>query len=165
MESKVIFSSYVILTTVIITLGLSGTSALYFIHQQYTGGFILIAMLLVIIGFALVYAPLSVRTDQNSVRVKSMLRIFKIRFEDIESITLFQPTMGALRICASVGYMGYWGLFREGDVGNYIAYYGKSSDCFLIILRNHDKYVLGCSNPQRMVETIKENINPNNVSD
>ena len=51
--------------------------------------------------------------------------------------------------------MGYWGLFREGDVGRYMAYYGKASDCFMIRMKNGDKYVLGCKNPGEMVEYIK----------
>ena len=54
--------------------------------------------------------------------------------------------------------MGYWGLFKEGDVGNYIAFIGKSSDCFMIRMKNGDKYVLGCKNPKMMVTEIKKKI-------
>lgn len=163
MTSKVIFSTYVKLSTIIITAGLLGGVVVYIQHKQHLGGYILIALLLILITFTLTYAPLYISTDSEYVKVKSVFRTFKIPVNDIESITLFQPTMGALRICASVGYMGYWGLFREGDVGNYIAFYGKSSDCFLIRLRNGDKYVLGCFNPPKMVEYIKGKIN-NNIS-
>ena len=78
--------------------------------------------------------------------------------ESIESAELFQPTMGAIRICASGGFMGYWGLFREGDIGKYMGYYGKASDCFMIRTKKGDKYVLGCENPSETVEFIKSQL-------
>lgn len=77
---------------------------------------------------------------------------------NVKSAELFQPTMGSIRICASGGYMGYWGIFREGDIGQYTAFYGKASDCFLIRLKNGDKYVLGCEAPASMVDYIKSQI-------
>ncbi|MCM1349257.1 MAG: hypothetical protein NC338_07590 [Firmicutes bacterium] len=46
-------------------------------------------------------------------------------------------------------------LFKEADVGRYYAFYGKASDCFLIRMKNGDKYVLGCENPGAMVDYIK----------
>ncbi len=54
--------------------------------------------------------------------------------------------------------MGYWGMFKEGDIGHYTAYYGKASDCFLVRLDNGDKYVLGCKNPDEMIAYIKRMI-------
>lgn len=77
---------------------------------------------------------------------------------DIDNVELFQPTMGAIRIFASGGFMGYWGMFREGDIGRYYAFYGKASDCFLIRMKNGDKYVLGCDNPSHMVAFIRSQI-------
>lgn len=77
---------------------------------------------------------------------------------EVESVELFQPTMGAIRICGSGGFMGYWGIFREGDIGNYIAFYGKASDCFLVRLKNGSKYVLGCNQPDKMVDYINSQI-------
>lgn len=51
--------------------------------------------------------------------------------------------------------MGYWGIFREGDIGRYMACYGKGSDCFIIHLDNGDKYLLGCRNPEEMAAYIR----------
>lgn len=77
---------------------------------------------------------------------------------EVENVELFQPTMGAIRICASGGFMGYWGIFREGDIGKYYGFYGKASDCFLVRLKNGNKYVLGCDQPEKMVDYIKMQI-------
>lgn len=74
---------------------------------------------------------------------------------DVESVEYFQPTMGAIRVFGSGGFMGYWGVFREGDIGRYYAFYGKASDCFLVRMRNGDKYVLGCEEPDKMIDYIK----------
>lgn len=64
---------------------------------------------------------------------------------DIAEVKLCQPTMGAIRICGSGGFFGWYGWFREGDIGKYFAYYGKSSDCFLVTLKDGRKYMLGCT--------------------
>ena len=76
----------------------------------------------------------------------------------IVSVERFNPTMGAKRILGSGGFMGYWGIFREGDVGRYTAYYGKASDCFMLRLDNGDQYVLGCRRSDEMIEYIRSQI-------
>ena len=86
------------------------------------------------------------------------MRKQRLMMRNVESVELFQPTMGAIRIFGSGGYMGYWGIFRESDIGRYVAYYGKASDCFLVRMKNGDKYVLGCENPRPMVNDISSQI-------
>ncbi len=85
----------------------------------------------------------------------SLCKSRKISLRDIERFELFQPTMGAIRIFASGGFMGYWGVFRESDIGRYYGFYGKVSDCFLVKMKIGDKYVLGCDNPQKIVDYIE----------
>lgn len=86
------------------------------------------------------------------------MRKQRLMMHNVESVELFQPTMGAIRIFGSGGYMGYWGIFRESDIGRYVAYYGKASDCFLVRMKNGDKYVLGCEHPRLMVNYISSQI-------
>lgn len=71
--------------------------------------------------------------------------------------------MGAMRLFGSGGFMGYWGLFKEGDIGNYVGFYGKSSECFLVRMKNGDKYVLGCKKPEDIVDFISSVIITRNV--
>ncbi|WP_353738521.1 PH domain-containing protein [Paramuribaculum intestinale] len=85
----------------------------------------------------------------------SLCKSRKISVRDIECVELFQPTMGAIRIFASGGFMGYWGVFRESDIGRYYVFFGKASDCFLVKMKIGDKYVLGCDNPQKIVDYIE----------
>lgn len=78
--------------------------------------------------------------------------------DEISSVEQMQPTMGARRLLGSGGYMGYWGLYRDGELGNYTAYYGRGSDCFLIRMKNGDKFLLGCDTPKEMTDFISERI-------
>jgi len=78
--------------------------------------------------------------------------------ERIGSVVKFSPTMGAKRILGSGGFIGYWGKFREGDTGNYYAFYGKASDCFMVTLKDGKKFVVGCENPKTMIDYIKKQI-------
>ncbi|MCM1030636.1 MAG: PH domain-containing protein [Oscillibacter sp.] len=108
----------------------------------------------------LYYSPMSVRVTDKDLEVIRSLKIKAIPLSDIRDVCLLSPTMGAVRICGSGGFMGYWGWFRERDLGKYFAYYGKASDCFLVVLKNGRKYMLGCKDAPEMVEAIRERMQP-----
>lgn len=108
--------------------------------------------------FALFFGAAYIKADSNNIYLGSVFGSEKIPMSEVESVELFQPTMGALRICGSGGFMGYWGIYREGDIGKYYAFYGKASDCFLVRLNNGKQYVLGCNQPDKMVDYIKSQI-------
>ena len=158
MKSKVVFSLYVMILTGVILCGLIVGSIIYFVMREPLGGIILIVVTVGLLLFGALFAPIYVEVDSKYASVKSLLKKKRFRLDEIKSVELFQPTMGAIRIFASGGFMGYWGLFKEGDVGNYQAFFGKSSDCFMIRMKNGDKYVLGCRDPKMMVNEIKKNI-------
>ncbi|MDE6297715.1 MAG: PH domain-containing protein [Muribaculaceae bacterium] len=156
MVSKVKFSTYslilsFILIALLVVIGICVESNIKF--------YFIFSLLFVLVMFACMCAPLRIEADDKYITVGSLLKKHKIALDKVVSVELFPPTMGARRLCGSGGFMGYWGIFREGDIGMYQAYYGRSSDCFLIRLKNGDKYVLGCNNPGEMVEYIKNRIN------
>lgn len=74
---------------------------------------------------------------------------------DVVKIERYKPLPGTIRICASGGFMGYWGLFRDNVTKNYTGFWGRDDDCFLVVLSNGKKYLLGCKNPDDMVAYIK----------
>ena len=104
----------------------------------------------------LFYSPLSLSLSDSALSVNRLLRVRRIPLSEIESVRLCPPTMGAKRIFGSGGWFGYYGWFSEGDLGKYFAYYGKSSDCFLVTLKNGMKYMLGCKDAPEMVEAIRK---------
>lgn len=108
---------------------------------------------------SLFYMPMSISADKTAIYINRSLRIKAIPMEDVASVKICPPTMGAIRICGSGGFFGYWGWFKERDLGKYFAYYGRSGDCFLVQLKDGRKYMLGCKNPHEMVEYITSMIN------
>ena len=120
--------------------------------------FSLLFIYVVLFVMALFFGAAYIKADANHIVLGSLLRGKKINMDDVESVELFKPTMGAIRICGSGGFMGFWGLFRESDIGKYYAFYGKASDCFLVRLKNGTKYVLGCQQPDKMVAFINSHL-------
>ncbi len=152
MKSKVILSRYSLAVTVItmvaVFIGCVATV------REKLPFFILLGVYVLLLIFALFYGAFYIQADSEYIIMGSLLRKRKILMRNVESVELFQPTMGAIRIFGSGGFFGYWGIFSEGDIGRYSAFYGKASDCFLVRMKNGDKYVLGCKNPAEMVAWI-----------
>lgn len=152
MKQRVDLSVYSIIST-ILCLGL-------FVALMFIGNpppyvqFSLAAVIVLLLLLGLFYMPLSIAADKYAIYIIRSLRIKAIPIEMIKSARICPPTMGARRISGSGGFMGYWGWFRERDLGKYFAYYGRSSDCFLIELKHGRKYMLGCQNAPKMVEYI-----------
>lgn len=156
MKSKISYSRFATFLTAILWVGLF-VACIATVRDE-PKFFILLAIFLILYISALFFGAAYIKADNEYIFLGSILRGKKILMRDIESVERFQPTMGAIRICASGGFMGYWGIFREGDIGRYYGFYGKASDCFLVRMKNGDKYVLGCSEPDKMVEYIDSRI-------
>lgn len=122
--------------------------------------YIILGIYILTLIFAFCYAPMSIEADGEAVILHSIFRKRKLRYADIDSVRLMQPTMGAVRIIGSGGYMGYWGIYSEGDIGKYFAFYGRSSDCFLIRMKDGRQYMAGCRNPHDIVDFIDTCKNP-----
>ena len=153
MKSKIAYSRFVIILTAAI-IGILFIGCIVTVHEK-PAFFILLAVYLLLIAMALFWGPAYIKAVDDYIVMGSLCRSKKIPMRDVESVEHFQPTMGAIRVFGSRGFMGYWGVFREGDIGRYYAFYGKASDCFLVRMRNGDKYVLGCEEPDKMIDYIK----------
>lgn len=162
MKKKVILSTYVRVITAVTLYVLIAVAAYLYVYAKEEALWALMLVTLCLIalcGSALWYAPMSVSADNQEVRIHFSMRAKSIPYSTIASVRLCQPTMGEMRLFGSGGFFGYWGLFRDGDAGKYIAYYGKSSDCFLVTLQNGRKYMLGCADPKEMVAYIQQHLN------
>lgn len=156
MKSRVKFSVYSMILTVVISVVL--VLVCVKTYGELVPFCIVLALCLILIVSALFYAPLSVRANERYIIISSLLKKHRILLNDILSVVPFTPTLGARRLFGSGGFLGYWGIFKEGDVGRYAAYFGKASDCFLVRMKNGDKYVIGCADSPEMVNFIKKQI-------
>ncbi len=100
--------------------------------------------------------PLSISVDNNNLVIKRPIKSKIIPISEINSVSLTPPTMGERRICASGGFFGYWGWFKERELGKYFAYYGKASDCFFVKLSNGRNYMIGCEDPQQITSFLQK---------
>lgn len=159
MKQQVILSTFSLIITVAGNALLIGL--MFFnnppVYVQISLGVVLGMTLLA----SLFYMPMSISADKSAIYINRSLKIKTIPLQDVLSVRMCPPTMGAIRICGSGGFFGYWGWFKERDLGKYFAYYGRSSDCFLVELKDGRKYMLGCKNPQKMVEYINEKLKTN----
>lgn len=155
MVSKVKLSKYSLVITIVIFLIL--ITSIVFIDDNKTW-YIVFSATVILLFFSFRFGPIKIIANDDHVTIKCVIRSHTIKMADIEGVELFYPTIGSLRICGSGGFMGYWGYFRDGVIGGYAAYYGKPSECFLVRMKNGDKYVLGCENPDEMVTFINSKI-------
>lgn len=155
MKSRVKLSRYSLILTIVINIVLVGGCFLTIREPAFPW---LLAVTLALLFLGMYFGPISISVDDKYIKIHSMLKTRRIPLSDVVSVEPFKPTMGAYRLCGAGGYMGYWGLFREGDVGRYMAYYGNASDCFLVRMGNGDKYVLGCENPSAIISAIASRI-------
>lgn len=155
MKRKVQYSTFVIIMTILTIIALVGIFLWYYFHKGLEGyAWILLGILITWGLFSLYYSPLSIEITNNTLKIHRPIIDKVIPLSNIYSVELCPPTMGERRICGSGGCFGYWGWFSERDLGKYFAYYGKSSDCFLVKLKSGRQYMIGCKDAPEMVETI-----------
>lgn len=106
------------------------------------------------------YAPVSVVVDEDAVVIKRRLRNKVIPMSLIESAVPFTPAslLQNQRFIGSSGFFGYWGWFTDREIGTYFAYYGNPADCFLLLMKDGRKYVVGCEDSQSVAAYISDNI-------
>ena len=158
MESKVKLSSYSLILTTLVALLVLTSVILLLIHSRHILSILFCLFFLGCLFLALLKGPVSIKVSNNNIKICNIIDSFLIPISKIQSIELFQPTMGAINICASGGFMGYYGYFKEGDIGKYYACYGRSSDCFIVRMKDGKQYVLGCENPEKIVSCINKQL-------
>lgn len=146
--SKGLTVAMVILTTAILLF--------VCVYGSETQTIIMSGVVVILYVTPLLYSPLSIETDDDSLTVNRTLCKKSLPMKDIRSVAAHQPTLAEKRICGSGGWFGYWGWFSEPATGKYFAYYGKASDCFMVTIKDGRKYLLGCENKRRIIEAVKE---------
>lgn len=156
MKSKVKLSRLCIIVTiaVIVLLAVGITVSLDNEEKLLKLG----AILTLIILFGLFYFPISIETSKKKLRIHRALKTKSIPYSEISSAERCYPSAGGLRLCASGGFMGYWGYFSDIIIGCYFGYYGNKDECILIKLKSGKQYVVSCSEPDKMIMSINEHI-------
>jgi hypothetical protein len=158
MKQKVKLSTYSIIiswVTIILLILLAVYGKQYATHSwPYQAGIAIAA----IIVMGLFYMPMSISADSSAVKIHRILKTKTIKIDEIKSIMIYPLPNGQLRVCGSAGFLGYWGWFKDPKLGDYFAFHGKTSDCFLVTLKSGRRYILGCENHTKMVSFIYKQI-------
>lgn len=158
MKKTVKYSGWCWFWTAAVTLFCVVLGGNWYIDGNYDKAILVTVLFAVLVVTALFYAPLYVKVTDKHIAVRRPLKSRVINIDDVASVQLCPPTMGAMRVCGSGGWFGYWGWFKERDLGKYFAYYGRSSDCFLIKLKDGRQYIIGCTDAPDVVEAILRHI-------
>ncbi|MDE5838377.1 MAG: PH domain-containing protein [Paramuribaculum sp.] len=158
MTSKVKFSTFSIFITIVYIVTIVAFIILKLEKGHEITSYILSAILIISCFTAYFYAPVKIKATDTQLEICRSLSSKSIHYKDIAKIFLNQPTLAEKRLFASGGFFGYWGWFSESTVGKYFAYYGKASDCFIVVLKSGKAYRLGCENAPEMVQYITERI-------
>lgn len=156
-KKRVQLSAYCWILSILSTILISGVF-LYAKRQPHheIAVWILWATIVVLVAFTLFYMPLSIALDNDRLTIIRPLKSKSIPLSEIKETKACNPTMGAKRVFGSGGWFGWYGLFREDDLGKYFAYYGKASDCFLVTLKDGRKYMLGCQDSPEVVSALTQ---------
>lgn len=156
-KKRVQLSTYCWILSILSTILICGVF-LYAKRQPHheIAVWILWATIVVLLAFTLFYMPLSIALDNDRLTIIRPLKSKSIPLSEIKETKACNPTMGAKRVFGSGGWFGWYGLFREDDLGKYFAYYGKASDCFLVTLKDGRKYMLGCQDSPEVVSALTQ---------
>lgn len=158
MKRKVVLSTYSIIVTFLIMALLIGGMIIEMQIGNEIISYLFGATLVILSVMSLFFTPQSVSVEDGCLNVNTLLRTKSIPLRDIAAVKLCPPTMSEKRLLGCGGWFGYWGWFTEPSIGKYFAYYGKASDCFLVRLKDGRLYMLGCVDPQSMVEYVQNQL-------
>lgn len=131
----------------------------YFSRHGEMPVFVVLAIVLGIwLMLALYYSPRAIEVSDEAVSVRRLFAERNLAYADIANVELCTPLVSERRIFGSAGFLGYWGWYKDAVVGKYFAYYGKTTECFLVTMKSGRKYMLGCEKTEEVVEYIRQRI-------
>lgn len=158
MKKKVRYSKYSIISTAGVLSALCIAAAYAFLDGESVVGFLILAIMLAINIPAAFNSPLYIEITSHDLELVMLARRKVISLNDIASARTCKPAFGTIRICGSGGFYGYWGRFREKNIGKYFAYYGCASDCFLLTLTDGRKYMVSCTDSSEIIQYLNSKI-------
>jgi hypothetical protein len=119
---------------------------------------ITITSILLIVSFSsfLVF-PLYIVSDDNGIRIRTLIRTISIPFKDIDHIERLQGgerlfgIKNAVRIFGVGGVFGFIGLFRMKGIGNFWSYITDEKNAFIIYRTNGLPIAISVSDPDEFL--------------
>lgn len=128
------------------------------ISPSLLGMAVLCPLVVIAVALAMFAAPWTVSVDDSGLTLSSSLWSRKIAIDKIASIERADASDRRATPSSSAGILGYWGNFDSEKYGSYKASFGNAADCFLVTLTDGRKYMIGCNNPDTIVQAIKDRL-------
>lgn len=100
------------------------------------------------------FSPTRIIVTDTNLIIKFSLRSKVIPLAEIESAAPYQRTMNFVRTFGSGGYYGWWGRFRNQELGKFFVYATNLRRLILITTRSGRKYILSCTDPTPLLAKI-----------
>jgi hypothetical protein len=115
---------------------------------------VLRAIALVVILCGLYFCPKYIAVTPSQLVIGRLLTKRTIALNQIASVVPYQRAESFIRTCGSGGVCGYWGWFRNNEVGNVFVYATRMDQLLLVTLSSGRKYVLSCKDAKTMADNI-----------
>ena len=150
-----------VIVTIITTVLLLGLGLYFLITDLGSTCFpyIILGSLAIICLCSLFFFPLEVRINEKSVSVVFPMRIKEIPVMRNSRVEPYKVTMNFVRTFGSGAFFGWWGWFRNQELGKFMVYAANLDNVFLIETCNGKKYVISCNDPEAMCSEIKNVMN------
>lgn len=106
-------------------------------------------LILMLLG-GLYYCPRYVEITPSRLIIDRLLTKKQIPVSEIVSAVPYQRTMNFVRTWGSGGLFGFWGWFRNQELGRFFVYATSLDQLVLVTLGSGRKYVISCENAQEM---------------
>ena len=122
---------------------------------------VLIIKVITIFGFLLVvfsYSPNKLEFTNQGITIHKVIGKVTINYNQISSIFPDYQANWDIRLWGSGGLFGYFGVFKNQEIGKYQAYVGNYKQAFLIQTKEDKNYIISCENKDKAIEIITKNI-------
>ena len=100
------------------------------------------------------YSPMFIEVNHTHLYITRLLRKKAIALSDIESVSRYERTMNFARFCGGGGFFGFWGWYRNQELGKFFVYATRLDQLVLVKLKSGRKYVLSCENADKMADAV-----------
>lgn len=116
---------------------------------------IVVVVVIPILIIPYLYSPRAFGITVKGILVKRPLKSFLIPYDDIVSVKKTSWTWRGIRLFASGGFYGFFGLFRISGLGRVWMYVTDRNRMLLIETKQGVKYIISPSDPDLFMERLK----------
>lgn len=151
-----LFIPFIVLINYLLAMNLSGLPNNSF--AGYTVYATIPLLVLVVLGSYL-YAPTKYRVDNNGLSIIRPLQNRVMPFYDIKSISQVDEKVFKwnIRVFGVGGLFGYFGIFRNPQLGNYTLY-GTQRKNFILIETNNNKKLVITPDDISLIDEVKKHL-------